>query len=75
MSWRDRWSKGKAAVRRRTAKPRATRTEETEVPRSRDPWYSDATRRAEVNANSSRARPGWIPRLLTKGWLRKDRSS
>jgi hypothetical protein len=36
-------------------------------PRSRDPWYSDLERRAEINARSDERR-SWIPRR--PGWLR-----
>jgi hypothetical protein len=39
-----------------------------EPARSRDPWYSDLERRAEINARSSDSRRSWIPRR--PGWLR-----
>ena len=40
-----------------------------EPKRSRDPFYSDLERRAEVNASSRRARRRWLPRRRG-GWCR-----
>jgi hypothetical protein len=38
-----------------------------EQPRSRDPWYSDLERQAEINARASGDGRSWIPRR--PGWL------
>jgi hypothetical protein len=67
MAWTDRMKALKDGSAKIVAAITHASTKTDTLQRSRDPWYSNAAHVREVNDNSRRGRPRWIPRR--RNWI------